>query len=303
MARGKETGKQAAFTLGSTMRHVLMMSSTGAVGLLAIFFVDLANLFYISLLGQQALAAAIGFASTVMFFSVSICIGFSIAATAITARAIGAGDGEDAKKRASASLVYMLVMSIILSIVLYPLLKPVLGLLGATGETQEIALGFMQIVVVSIPLLGLGMCLAGLLRAQGDARRAMYVTLASGASAAVIDPLLIFGLELGVTGAALSVVVVRIMFVAIGIYGVWFVHRMLAVPDFTALGKIFKPFMVIAVPAVLTQIATPFGNAYVTGAISQFGDDAVAGWAIAGRIMPLVFAGLFSLSGAVGPIL
>ncbi len=303
MAEEAAPEKQATFTHGSTMRHVLVMSSTGAIGLLAIFFVDLANLFYISLLGQQALAAAIGFASTVMFFTVSICIGFTIAATAITARAIGAGDEEDAKKRATVSLVYMLIMTVVMVIIVYPLLRPILNLLGATGETLEIALGFMQIVIVSAPLLGLGMCMAGLLRAQGDAKRAMYVTLTSGASAAFIDPLLIFGLDLGVTGAALSVVVVRFMFVAIGIYGVWFVHRMLAIPDLSAIRNVFTPFMIIAVPAVLTQIATPFGNAYVTGAISQFGDDAVAGWAIAGRIMPLAFAGIFSLSGAVGPIL
>jgi len=64
-----------------------------------------------------------------------------------------------------------------------------------------------------------------------------------------------------------------------------------------------KPFMVIGVPAVLTQIATPIGNAYVTASIAEFGDDAVAGWAIVGRLMPLAFAAVFSLSGAVGPIL
>lgn len=285
------------------MRHVLVMASTGAIGLLAIFFVDLANLFYISLLGQQALAAAIGFASTVMYFTVSICIGFTIAATAITARAIGARDEESAAKNATSSLVFMVAMTIVVVLLLFPLLRPILLLLGARGETLEISLGFLQIVFPSVPLLGLGMCMSGLLRARGDARRAMYVTLASGASAAVLDPLLIFGLHLGVPGAAISVVIVRILFVATGIYGVWFVHRMLALPDTGTLKQVFGPFMIIAMPAVLTQIATPFGNAYVTGAISQFGDDAVAGWAITGRILPLAFAGIFSLSGAVGPIL
>ena len=43
--------ERAVFTHGPTMRHVLIMSSTGAVGLVAIFVVDLANLFYILLLG------------------------------------------------------------------------------------------------------------------------------------------------------------------------------------------------------------------------------------------------------------
>ncbi|MEO1143561.1 MAG: MATE family efflux transporter, partial [Pseudomonadota bacterium] len=100
-ASKKENG--AVFTQGSTMRHVLTMTGTGAVGLVSIFFVDVINLFYIALLGEQELAAAIGYASTIMFFTVSVSIGFAIAATAITARAIGAGDEETARKNAGTS--------------------------------------------------------------------------------------------------------------------------------------------------------------------------------------------------------
>jgi Na+-driven multidrug efflux pump len=45
------------------------------------------------------------------------------------------------------------------------------------------------------------------------------------------------------------------------------------------------------------------GNAFVTAAIAPFGDNAVAGWAVVGRIIPVAFAALFALSGSVGPIL
>ncbi len=47
----------------------------------------------------------------------------------------------------------------------------------------------------------------------------------------------------------------------------------------------------------------PVGNAFVTREIASFGDQAVAGWAIIGRITPVAFGALFALSGAVGPIL
>ena len=57
------------FTEGSTMRHVIVMTATGSVGLMAIFLVDFANLFYIAQLGQQELAAAIGYAGTILFFT------------------------------------------------------------------------------------------------------------------------------------------------------------------------------------------------------------------------------------------
>src|SRR3978361_1933011 len=52
----------ARFVTGSTMRHVVVLAGTGAIGMIAVFGVDLLNLFYISLLGQRAIAAAIGFA-------------------------------------------------------------------------------------------------------------------------------------------------------------------------------------------------------------------------------------------------
>ena len=305
MAGGKTrvADSGGVFTTGSTMRHVVVMASTGAVGLIAIFLVDLANLFYISLLGQQVLAAAVGYASTIMFFAISVSIGFTIAATALTARAIGQGDMPKARSAAGASLIYVFVSMCVLTAILYPLIGEVLSLIGATGEPRAIAIHFMQIAVPSLPLLGLGMCASGLLRAVGDARRAMYVTLSSGLSAAVIDPILIFYFDLGITGAAISVVLVRVLFVLVGFHGTMVVHRMVAMPDLAALKDFLRPFMIIGSPAILTQLATPFGNAYVTGAFASYGDDAVAGWAIVGRIIPLAVAGIFSLSGAVGPIL
>jgi len=57
------------------------------------------------------------------------------------------------------------------------------------------------------------------------------------------------------------------------------------------------------VPAILTQLATPVGQAFVTRAMAEFGEVAVAGMAIVGRLTPLAFAVIFALSGAVGPII
>ena len=299
----KAPAQKAVFTEGSIMRHVMTMTSTGAIGLVAIFLVDVVNLFYISLLGQQELAAAIGYASTIMFFTVSVSIGFTIAATAITARAIGAGDEAAAKRRAGTSLVYMILLSLLVVAIVIPSLPYLLDLLGAKGETKEIALIFMQIAVPSFPLLGLGMCLSGLLRARGDAKRAMYVTLSVGGAALVLDPFFIFGLDLGIKGAAIAIIFVRIFMLGVGLYFTIYVHNLIGKPKFSSIRNNLKPFMIIGIPAVLTQIATPVGNAYVTATIAEFGDDAVAGWAIVGRLMPLAFAAVFALSGAVGPIL
>ncbi|BCH34545.1 MATE family efflux transporter [Mesorhizobium sp. L-8-10] len=296
-------GRPAKFTTGSTLRHVVVMTATGSIGLIAIFVVDALNLFYISLLGVQELAAAIGFSATLLFFTVSIAIGLTIACGALVSRCLGRGSREEAAAMGGASMVFMGVSTGTITLAAWPFLGDLLALLGAEGETLELSLRFLQIVIPSTPIVALGMCTTGILRGVGDAKRAMYVTLGSGLAAAVFDPILIFGFDMGLDGAAVSTVLSRIVMLAIGIHGAHAVHRLIRLPDRERLAAAFRPFFAIALPSVLTQIATPVGNAYVTAEISAFGVDAVAGWAIIGRLTPVAFGVIFALSGAVGPIL
>ena len=293
----------AKFVTGSTMQHVVNMTAAGSVGLIAIFAVDVLNLFYISLLGQKELTAAVGYASTLLFFMLSLAIGMSIAVGALTSRAIGRGDREHAKRLAGASLVMMVGSTSLMAALLFPFLPQALGLLGATGPTADFALRLSRILLPSTSLLAAGICLGSLLRSVGDARRAMYVTLGAGVAAAVLDPLFIFGFGWGLDGAALATVAARFVMLGVGLHGVLRVHKLYTRPDVATLRATFKPFFAIGLPAVLTQIATPVGNAFVTRAMAPFGDSAVAGWAVVGRITPIAFAGVFALSASVGPIL
>jgi putative MATE family efflux protein len=293
----------AKFTTGATMRHVVVMTATGSIGLVSIFIVDALNLFYISLLGVEELAAAIGFASTLLFFTISVGIGFTIACGALVARCLGRGDREEAARMGGASLVFMGATTAAITALVWPFLRDLVVLMGARGETLEFAVRFLQLVFPSTPIIALGMCTTGILRGVGDARRSMYVTLGSGLAAAMLDPVLIFGLGLGLDGAAISTVIARIVMVAIGIHGAHHVHRLVRLPDRAGLAEAARPFFSIGLPAVLTQLATPVGNTYVTIEMAAFGDQAVAGWAIIGRIVPVAFGVIFALSGAVGPIL
>lgn len=291
------------FVTGSTLRHVLVMTATSSVGLMAVFFVDVLNLLYISMLGHQELAAAIGYSGTLMFFLTSVAIGLTIATTAQVSRALGGGDDAKAAELGGAGLILMLATMIIMTALMMVFTRPMLELIGASGETLDIADRFMLMVLPSMPLMAVGMSAAGLLRAKGDARRSMYVTLFAAFATAILDPILIFGLKLGMDGAAIATNLSRLVLLGVGLYGVIRIHRMIAMPSASTLRQAAKPYFAIGLPAVMTQLATPVGNAFVTREIASFGDQAVAGWAIIGRITPVAFGALFALSGAVGPIL
>lgn len=294
---------QGRLVTGPTLGHVIRMTSAGSIGLVAVFAVDALNLFYITLLRQPELTAALGYATTVLFLATSMAIGLSIAATALTSRALGGGKLTQARQIAGASLIIVGIGMSLLALLAWPLLEPALHLLGARGQTLERSAALMRIILPSWPLLGLGMCLSGLLRATGDARRAMFVTLAAAATALVMDPILILWLDLELTGAAIATVIVRLAMVLIGLHGLWRVHHLIAKPHLALVLRELGPFMAIAMPAVLTQIATPVGNAFVTHAISSYGDEAIAGWTVVQRIIPVAFGVLFALSGAIGPII
>ena len=141
-----------------------------------------------------------------------------------------------------------------------------------------------------------------ILRAHGDARRSMMATIIGGLINAVLDPILIFGFDLELTGAAIASVCARIGIASMALVPIFRHHGGLIRPNWGDLRLDLPPIFMLAGPAILTQLATPIGQAYVTRAMAEYGEDAVAGMAIVGRLTPVAFGILFALSGAVGPI-
>ena len=295
--------EEAKFTRGSLMRHVSVQSFTSSVGLMAIFAVDFIDMIFISMLGNDALAAAVGYAGTILFLTTSISIGLSIAAGALVARAIGAGEDEEARHYASSVITAGILVGIATVMVMFAMMSPILTFLGAAGETKELATSYLTIILPSMPILMAAMVGGAVLRAHGDATRAMYATLAGGITNAVLDPIFIFGLGLGLDGAAIASVFARFAILGFSIYPAVKVYNGFAPLRLSMLPRDARAVGQIAGPAILANVATPVGSALITREMAKFGTDAVAGMAIVGRLTPIAFAVVFALSGSVGPII
>ena len=285
------------------MRHVAVMSLSSSIGLVSIFAVDFVDLFFIALLGETAFAAAVGYAGTVLFFTFSVTLGITIAVTALAARLIGQGDADGARKVATSAVVFGLAVSLLIALIFWIAAPQFVELLGATGQTKDYAVRYLRIVVPAMPVATFGMMCSGVLRAHGDARRAMTVTLTAGAVNAILDPIFIFGLGMGLDGAALASVCARFATAATALYPVVKHYGGFAPFDLHRFRRDLSPILGLTIPAILTNIATPIGNGVVTRALAPFGDAAIAGSAVVGRLTPLAFCVIFALSGAVGPII
>jgi putative MATE family efflux protein len=299
-ARAGAAGK---FVTGSVLRHILVMTGTGAVGLMAIFIGELANMLFLSRLGDVEIVSAVGYGSSILFFATSIGIGLSIAAAAIVSPALGVGALTRARRLSVNAHLLTAVASLVLSAALWLMVPSLLRWLGATGRTHTLAVDYLRIIIPALTPLALGMTSGAVLRSVGDARRSMYVTLAGALVNVVLDPLFIFTFGLGITGAAIATVIGRFVMMGVGLYGVMRVHNLMGRPKLRPFLSDSQVLAAVAIPAVLANIATPVGNAFVVSAMAPFGDAAVAGYAILGRIQPVAFGAIFALSGSIGPIL
>jgi putative MATE family efflux protein len=302
MSDGSSAAGTGRFVTGSILRHVIVMAATGSIGLMAIFVVDLLSLFYVSRLGDPNLTAAVGFASIVQFFATAVNIGLMIAAGALVGKAVGACDPVAARRFSTSALALGSLVSALIAVLIAALSDPLLALIGARGEALSVARLFLHITLPSNVLLAAGMLFTGLLRAVGEARQAMLVTLAGAVITAFLDPLLIFGAGLGVEGAAITVCVARATFVAVGIRGVAG-HGLLGRPHLADLPSDAAALSTVAGPAILTNLAPSVASAFLARLFAGYGADAVAAASVIDRMTPVAFGGLFALSGAIGPIL
>ncbi len=294
---------QAVFTQGSTMRHVLAMTAASATGLLTMFGVDMVDMYFLTLLGEQELAAAVGFAGTLIFFLVAVSIGLQIALGALVARSEGARRRDLASRYCSSGLLFSFLASLAISLLGWLYLAELLQLLGASGLTLDYSIRYAGILLPNMPVLVLGMSVAAGVRALGDARRSMWATVAGSLVNAVLDPIFIFTLDWGLEGAAWASVVARMVVLGVAWHAIFYVHRLPRRISLQEFISDLRPLMRLATPAILTNLATPLGGSFVLRTMSQFGDGAVAGAAIMGRITPVAFCAIFALSSAVGPII
>ena len=279
------------------------MSSTSTIALTFLFLVDFLDLYYLSLLGLQAVTAAIGYATIIYFFSVSIAIGLSIAMSALVAKSTGQGRFTVAKLLVTNISIVAIFVSILIAMLMWFNIVNLLSMVGAKGEALSLARDYLAILLPVIPVMTLAMSLGASLRAVGDGKLSMLSTMIGSIVNAVIDPLFIFTLEMGIEGAAIATVISHFIVLGIAIHGVHIKHKLFANFDFQVFKGDLKDIVAIALPAILTNIATPIGTAYISYEIAGAGDDSIIGFSAVSRIIPIAFAMIFAMSGAIGPII
>ncbi|NRA46409.1 MAG: polysaccharide biosynthesis C-terminal domain-containing protein [Oligoflexales bacterium] len=209
------------------------MTSMSSVGLMAIFFVDFVDIYFLSLLGEVEIAASVGYAGSILFITTALCIGLSIGVGALTARAVGAEREDDAKRYFVHCLIVSSIITIVVSILVFLTKDTALSMLGAKGLAKDLGHTYLNIMLFSVPIIACAMLCMATLRAYAEGGLSMMATIVGGVVNAILDPILIFGFDLDVAGAAWASPISRAAVLITALIPLQKRYKVLRLPDWT----------------------------------------------------------------------
>lgn len=298
-----QSSSKRSFTEGPILPRLMIMMLAVWVGMITNIAVAFIDMIFLSYLEDLNILAAMGFASSILFITGSLGVGFSVATGVLVSQALTRESDDSAGRWLSAIMVLALIVSTVLCIALWPFLSSLLNVLGAETAVVPLAMDYLHIVLLSTPAAVLSMVLAASLRSIAAAKASMIAALVVALVNLALDPLFIFVFEWGLNGAAWATVIARIAGLAVALWIVAVQKNLLrAIGPAEWLEKL-PSINKIAMPALFTNLFTPIGALIVVYQLAQFGSEAVAGQALIGSISPILFAVFFSLTGAAGPVI
>jgi putative MATE family efflux protein len=156
---------------------------------------------YVGRLGADSIAA-LTFCFPVFFFLIGLNSGIAIGMNSSVSRYLGAKDKEAAERSAAHGLVLSFAFGAIVIVLGLFFLKPLFSLFGADPAVLPLAMGYMRIILLGVLFMFPSFIMSSIFSAQGDTRTPMKVQVAGLVLNAILDPIFIYLLHLGVQGAA-----------------------------------------------------------------------------------------------------
>ena len=256
--------------------------------------------------GVGPLAIA-GLAVTFPLMNLSAAFGslVGVGATTMISVLLGQKNYEVANKVLGNVVILNVLIGIIFMTVSLIFLDPILYFFGASENTIEYAREYMQIILAGNAVTHLYLGLNSVLRASGNPRMAMYLTILSVIINTAVAPVLIFGLDMGISGAAIATVLAQV--VALTIILVYFSRkdRLLHFSRkiFRFDWRIAKDSLAIGLAPFLMNAAACIVTLFINQQLKKYGGDlAIGAYGIVNRISFLFIMIIMGLNQGMQPI-
>ena len=274
----EENINTALFKLGMPM----------VISLLVAALYNVVDTYFVSGLGKEAVAAvSVAFPIQLIFLGIGLT--FGAGAGSYISRLLGGNNKKEASIVATVALLTSAILGIVTAIVLFCYLDGVLKFMGAIPSIIEISKSYTGIFIVGGILGAINVTVGNLAVAQGAAKISLKAMILGSISNMILDPIFIFGLNLGVRGAAIATLIARV--ITSLMYLIYFVGDKnlieIKLPNFKPTVAIYKEILKIGISMLILQILQTISISKISYAASFYGEEAIAAMGIVLRIVTL----------------
>ncbi len=284
-----------------------MYAVPGIIAQTAASLYNMVDSIYIGHLKDVGSYAISGLAVTFPLMNLSSALGTLVGVGGMTLISVllGQKNYDNAKKVLSNVLSLNIIFGLIFSVVALAFLEPILYFFGASENTMPFAKDYMIIILLGNVVTHLYFGLNGVIRASGNPKTAMGLTLFTVISNAVLDPIFIFGFGMGVQGAALATVLCQLMSLVYSFR--FFMNRdrflHFGKPLFQLNWRIAKSSMAIGLGPFLMNSAACLVSMFINQQLRTYGGDlAIGAYGIVNRISFLFLMIVMGLNQGMQPI-
>ncbi|MFT7414658.1 MAG: putative MATE family efflux protein, partial [Methylophagaceae bacterium] len=245
--------------------------------------------FYAGMLSSTALAG-ISLAAPIYFMGLAISIGVGQGTSALVGNSLGADRQQEAEQIAGSALSFAWICAFSIGILVLLSAPTLFAMMGAEDDYASDALNYLSIILPTLVFLAHGMAANGILNTLGDTTSFRNSLIVAFLANIMLNPLLMFGFGWGVYGLATATALTQL---GSAIYLTFKVRQSklgqcLIITNLRPKLSHYNGLIRQALPASGNMFLIALGSIIVTTAVTQFGEDAVAGLGIALRIEQLV---------------
>lgn len=249
---------------------------------------------------KTAAVAAVGANSPIIGLILNLFIGIALGANVVIANAIGRDDRQTVQKAVHTSMVVSVIGGVLVAIIGELIAEPLLTVLNVPDDVLELALLYLRIYFLGMPVILLYNFEAAIFRSIGETKMPLIALTLSGILNVLLNLFFVIVLKMSVNGVATATVLANV--VSAGILYIKLVKSDKYIKvEFKKLridGKVFAKIMQIGLPAGIQSAVFAVANIVIQGAINSLGTTVIAASSAAFNIEIIAYNVMNSFSQA-----
>lgn len=249
---------------------------------------------------KTAAVAAVGANSPIIGLILNLFIGIALGANVVIANAIGRDDKQTVQKAVHTSMVVSVIGGVLVAVIGELIAEPLLTVLNVPDDVLELALLYLRIYFLGMPVILLYNFEAAIFRSIGETKMPLIALTLSGILNVLLNLFFVIVLKMSVNGVATATVLANV--VSAGILYIKLVKSDKYIKvEFKKLridGKVFAKIMQIGLPAGIQSAVFAVANIVIQGAINSLGTVVIAASSAAFNIEIIAYNVMNSFSQA-----